>query len=131
MKILIVEDDQMSMKLMQHLLNSFGDVDIATNGQEALDTFNKALKEDKPYDLVCLDIMMPEMDGQTVLKEMRILEDNFGIHSDSGAKIFMTTALWDTDNIVKAFEEQCDAYLIKPIDHAKIEKQLQEVGLIE
>ncbi|MCA1987263.1 MAG: response regulator, partial [Desulfovibrio sp.] len=64
MRVLIVEDDFTSRKLMQTILSPYGDCDVAVNGREAVEAFQNALNSAKPYDLVCMDIMMPEMDGQ-------------------------------------------------------------------
>ena len=74
MKALIVEDDFTSRLLLQGLLQPFGVCHVCINGKEAVEAFKIALDQKEPYDLVCLDIMMPEMDGQTALKEIRAIE---------------------------------------------------------
>ena len=61
MKILIAEDDPATQKLMQRYLASHGTCTLAVNGQEAVDAFMEALNQKKPFDLLCLDIMMPLM----------------------------------------------------------------------
>jgi len=129
MKILIVEDDFTSRKLLHKLLLPFGDADLAVNGREALNAFRVALEEGAPYALVCLDIMLPELDGQAVLKELRALEAQRGLTGLDGCKVIMTTALNDGKNIMQAFKSQCEGYLIKPIDRQKLLDQLQELGL--
>lgn len=130
MKILIVEDEYISRQIMQDLLARYGDCDTAVTGAEAVEAFEIALKEGKKYDLVCLDIMLPEMDGQTVLNRIRNIEENFGIRGLQGTKIIMTTALNDFKNINKAFVSQCEAYLVKPIDPIKLKNTIKELGLI-
>jgi two-component system chemotaxis response regulator CheY len=110
-------------------LSPYADCDIAVDGAEALEAFTIATKEGQPYDLILLDIMMPEMDGQTVLKEIRRTEEEFSIHGSSGVKIIMTTALDDRRNIIEAFKSQCEAYLIKPIDKARLLAEIQSLGL--
>ena len=92
MKILIVEDDFISRKLMQKFLDPYGETDVAVNGEEALDAFQMAWKEDSPYDLICLDIMMPQKDGQEVLRTIRAIETGKGLEGEKSAKILMTTA---------------------------------------
>ena len=63
MKALVVEDDFTSRLIMQEMLLGYGSVHIAVNGREALDAFMVAFEKGAPYDLICLDIMMPELDG--------------------------------------------------------------------
>ena len=131
MRALVVEDDFRSRKLLQRLLAPYGECDISVNGKEALKAFRLAVGDDQRYDLVCLDIMMPEMDGHTVLEEIRKMEKADGILGLDGVKIIMTTALSDAKSIMRAFKSQCEAYLIKPIDKEKLLKQLQTLGLLE
>jgi len=130
MRALIVEDDFTSRLLLQKLLAPYGESHVAVNGREALEAFQTARQNQQPYDLICLDIMMPEMDGQTVLKEVRSLEEAAGIQPGCGVKILMTTALKDPQNVMTAFRELCDGYLVKPIDKAKLLKYFKEQGLI-
>jgi two-component system chemotaxis response regulator CheY len=128
-KTLIVEDDFTSRLLMQELLRSYGSSHIAVNGEEAIDAVRSALDSGEPYDLICLDIMMPEMDGHAALREIRTLEASRGITSTHGAKIIMTTAVDDAQNIMRAFYELCDAYIFKPIEKAKLLHELENIGL--
>jgi len=130
MKTLIVEDDFTSRLLLQEILKSYGQTHIAVNGIEAVEAMKLALSDNEPYDLICLDIMMPQLDGQGALKQMRQLEEENGIFSSDGAKIIMTTALDDLTNVKNAFESLCDGYLVKPIDKAKLMKKINEFGLI-
>jgi two-component system chemotaxis response regulator CheY len=131
MRALIAEDDFTSRLMLQKLLAPFGESHVAINGKEALEAFRAAKQKRRPYDLICLDIMMPEMDGQAVLKEIRAIEEGTGIRPGRGVKILMTTALKDPKNVMSAFRELCDGYLVKPIDKAKLIKYLQELGLVE
>lgn len=131
MRILIVEDDFVSRRLLLTILSKYGQCDIAVNGTEAIEAFKLSLDEGKRYDLICLDIMMPEKDGHQVLKEIRDIEKSFGILGLDGVKVIMTTALADTKNIVDAFREQCEAYMVKPIEKNKLMNKIEELGLIE
>jgi two-component system chemotaxis response regulator CheY len=130
MKALIVEDDFTSRILLQGILQPHGVCHVCVNGREAVQAFRTAIESKEPYDLVCLDIMMPEMDGQTALKEMRTLEAAAGIGGSGTAKVIMTTALDDKKNILGAFREQCDIYLVKPIDKEKLLESLRALNLI-
>lgn len=131
MKSLIVEDDFASRLLMQNFLLPFGGSHVAIHGREAVDAFKAALEEGEPYQLVTLDIMMPEMDGQTVLRNVRALEAQHGIQLGDGAKVIMTTALSDIENKVEAMHESADGYLVKPIDRAKLLTMLRSLGAID
>ncbi len=130
MRALIAEDDFTSRLLMQKLLAPYGESHVAINGREALGAFKAARMNRRPYDLICLDIMMPEMDGQTVLREIRVIEEGARIRHNRRVKILMTTALKDAKSVMTAFRELCDGYLVKPIDKAKLLKYLAELGLI-
>lgn len=130
MKILIVEDDFTSRLLLQKILSSYGECHIAVNGKEAMDAFGLALSEGHPYHLICLDIMMPEMDGMEVLSTIRSMEEENGVNSSAGVKIIMTTALGDPKNVVGAFKSLCDAYLVKPVNKSKLLDYLRSFGLI-
>ena len=131
MRTLIVEDDFTSRLLLQELLRSHGPSHIAVNGQEAVQAVRLALEANEPYDLICLDIMMPKLDGHAALKLIRALEEANGTWSSHGAKIVMTTALGDMKNVNSAFGSLCDAYLVKPIDKPKLLETLRRLALIK
>ncbi len=130
MKTLIAEDDFTSRTILQKYLKDYGTLHVAANGTEAVEAVRLALDDEKPYDLVCLDIMMPEMDGHTALKEIRSMEKAKGIISSKGAKIVMTTALDDLKNVTAAYDKLCDVYLTKPIKKATLLQELQKLELI-
>jgi len=130
MKILIVEDDFISRKVMLLCMSEFGECDIAVDGVEAIAAVKHALDDEKPYDLICLDIMMPNMNGQEALKELRSLEAERGVMLGHGAKVVMTTALSDHTSIISAFKGDCDSYLIKPVHKQDIIAKLTELELI-
>lgn len=130
MKTLIVEDDSTSRLLLRGLLKSHGPCDIAANGKEAVEAVHMALAAGEPYDLICLDIMMPEMDGQEALRQIRDQEEARGIFFPDGASIVMTTALDDMANVGDAFYGLCDAYLTKPIQKIPLMTELRKLNLI-
>lgn len=130
MKVLVVEDDFVSRRLVQMILTPYGQCDISVNGREAVEAVKMALQEGEPYSLVCLDIMMPEMDGHEVLIKIRDMEKKYGINGLEGTKVIMTTALGDFKNVKQAFIEQCEAYLVKPIDKKKLMEKITGFGLI-
>jgi two-component system, chemotaxis family, chemotaxis protein CheY len=131
MKSLIVEDEFTSRLLIQKLLGQFGECHMAVNGLEAVTAFADALHSDEPYTLICLDIIMPEMDGYRVLKEIRTIEEQNGIMIGDGVKIIMTTVLGDMNSKLTALNETCDAYMVKPLDGNKMLEILRSFRLIE
>ena len=128
MKCLIVEDDLSALRLMQRYLADYAHCDTAMDGEQALTAFRQAVQEKRPYELVCLDIMLPRMDGHTVLQAMRQIETECGING--GAKVIMTTALRDLSSVSDAFSEGCEVYLVKPVERGKLLKELEGLGLI-
>jgi two-component system chemotaxis response regulator CheY len=99
MKTLIVEDDFTSRLLIQKILTPFGECHLATNGEEAVQAFmNSKTQNTPPYDLICLDIMMPGMDGQTALGKIREIEKELGIEPGKGAKIEQVSDILDADH---------------------------------
>ncbi len=130
MKTLIVEDDFTSRLFMQTFLSRYGECHIAVNGKEAVEAFRIAIDHGLPYDLICMDIMMPEMDGQEAVKQVRALEETRGVLSNHGVKIVMTTAVTDLKEVMQSFRELCDGYLFKPIDTAKLMSELKSFQLV-
>jgi len=130
MRTLIVEDDFTSRLLLQSILSRYGDCHIAVNGREAVEAHRAACRRGTRYDLVCMDIMMPGMDGQAAVREIRALEEEGGTLSSAGVKIIMITALDDVKSVVESFRLLCDAYLFKPVDSAKLLALLREFHLI-
>jgi two-component system chemotaxis response regulator CheY len=107
-----------------------GECDIAADGAEALETFRRADEEGKRCEIVCPDVMMPAMNAQTVVKEIRRMEEAEWFRGPDGVKIIMTTALSDPKNILQTFKSQCEAHLVKPIAKKKILEQIRLLGLL-
>ncbi len=131
MKSLIVEDDYITAQVMKEILSAFGECDAAEDGKQALDLFSESHVDGFPYDVIFLDIMMPELDGQETLAKMREIEKEFGILGLDGVKVVMTTALDDFENIKKAFKNQCEGYIVKPVEKDKVVKKLIDLGFLE
>jgi two-component system chemotaxis response regulator CheY len=130
MKILLAEDDFVTRKFMSNFLSKYGECDVTVDGMEAVDAFMMALEDDEPYDLVCLDIMMPVMDGYQALQGIRNLEKEREIPEEKAVKVIMATALNDEKNVNMAFELGCTVYSGKPIDQERFEQALKKLGLI-
>ncbi len=103
---------------------------MTDGGAAALDMFREAHDDGEPFDLVCLDIHVPEMDGHAVLRGIRDFEDVLGLQGAGGAKVIMVTALRDEQNVLGAFRTGCEGYVVKPVDRAKTHAQLDELGFV-
>ena len=78
MRLLIADDDFVSRNLLHVILLPYGRCDFAGDGMEALAAIQAAWEEKRPYDLIILDIGMPELDGLETLKQLRALEEQRG-----------------------------------------------------
>lgn len=129
MKILIVDDDFICRKMLSRILDNYGEVDIASDGDEALLAVELALSEEDPYDLICLDLCMPKLPGLEALTKIREIEEKNEIRVGNGAKIIITTSLKDTTSLMTAFRSGCESYLIKPLSKSKIISELVKLKL--
>lgn len=131
LRILLAEDDFACRLLLQTFLARYGECHIAVNGKEAVEAFRISMEQEQPYDMICMDIMMPEMDGREAVRRIRAIEEDHGILSTSGAKVIMTTTVEDVKEVILCFQELCDAYLMKPIDLAELVGQMKRYQLIQ
>ena len=129
MKILVAEDDASSRILLEKFLASYGECHIALNGKEAVDTARRARQDRKSFDLICMDLGMPEMSGLEAIREIRRQEATSGSYKT--AKIVVTTSHSDLEDITAALQGGCNAYLVKPIETAKLLETIKKLGLIE
>jgi two-component system response regulator VanR len=112
--ILVVEDDFNIQELIVEFLSSQGySVDYANDGVEGIQKFKQG-----NYDLVILDVMMPNLDGHSVCKMIR---------KTSSVPIIFLTALDDESDQVKGFELECDDYITKPFSFKLLVKRVEAV----
>lgn len=129
MKILIAEDDYVNRRFLFKFFSQYGDCDMVVNGEEAVTAFMFSLEEDEPYDLICLDIMMPKLDGLKALKMISSIEKDNKINQDKLSKKFVITALDNVKDVEKAFELGCEVYVTKPINTAKLIEVMTKLKL--
>lgn len=130
MRSLVIEDDPTSRLFLQRFLERYGEVVVAGDGQAGLYQFYEGLEHNQPFELVCLDLSMPNMDGMKALTLMRQAEDQRGIYGDVGARIVVVTSSTESKTILQSFRAGCAAFLSKPFDVGKLKKQLKDFGLI-
>ena len=131
MKILVVDDELVSRKKMNLIMNSLGECVAVDCGDDAITAFEQALANQSLFDLINLDIFMPEMDGKEVLKRIRQIESERGIPGDKRVKVFMVTIHSDKDTILECLKAGCDDFIIKPFDKSTILKKLVKHGLMD
>lgn len=128
MRILIVDDDAINSRILYEIVTSYGTCDIAEDGKKAILYVKEAWRESKPYDLVLLDIMMPEIDGQEVLKEIRDFEKRKKVPFKKETKVIMVTALSHPKDVFKAFfKGGTTDYIVKPVDKNKLLKMIDHM----
>lgn len=131
MRALIVEDDFYCRTMLHDMLKPLADCDIAVNGEEAIFAFRTAHRSGNPYDLVLMDIVMPEMDGHQALREIRAIEKELDVDPVNEVKIVVTTVLDDQKETHDAFFlGGATSYLVKPLEEEALLRELTSLGLI-
>jgi two-component system chemotaxis response regulator CheY len=127
MKILIVDDEITNCTILEKILTPYGECRSVMNGEDAISAFEEACStEESRYSLICLDIMMPGMDGHEVLQKIRSVEGT--LPEEQRCKIMMITALGDLVNVTEAFRKECDSYLVKPFNTAQVKERMEKMG---
>lgn len=129
LSVLIVEDDFASRKALQLFLSGHGECMVVVNGKEAVEAFEDALDTGRPFDLICMDIVMPEMDGHETLKRIRQIESERRIFGHDGVKVIMTSTNDGSGDIFGAFREGCEAYIVKPVLKDRLFDEIEKLGL--
>ena len=130
-RFLIVDDEEHCRKLLSAFLEPYGQCDYAHNGHEAVTAVRLAIEDEEPYDAICLDIMMPDMDGHHALPAIRRMEERHGIFGSDGAKVIMVTALRDSLHCIQSFREGCESYVTKPVSESAVLERMHELGVIK
>lgn len=131
MKFLIVDDDFISRTKMQAILEEFGECEVAENGEEALRVFNAAHTSDSPFNMMTLDISMPDMNGDEVLQRIRETEARDNTTEDDKIKIIMVTSHADKGSIVTCLQAGCTDYIVKPFTMETLKKKIDDIKLNE
>ena len=130
MKILVVDDEYTSLMILNHLLKPYGECNSATNGKQAFTMFKKAYEESKPYDLITLDLEMPEMRGDNVAKSIRLWERVNQSIVRKAVKMFIVTSKDDKLSKFLARQKGCDGFLVKPISKESISDALENFNIL-
>ncbi len=131
MRILVVDDDFVSRKKMEVIMQNFGECDSVKNGEEAVTTFRKAHESNAPYDVISLDISMPDIDGFTVLSRIRDIENSFSVDSNNKAKVIMVTSKSDKDTVMASISTGCNDYIVKPFNWKIVFNKLVKLKVLK
>lgn len=130
MNILIVDDNEGARRLLQIYLAGYGTLTTANNGFEAVEVFSHAVETNKRFDLVCLDNAMPRMNGIDTLKKMREIERTHKVSRSDQASIFIISAIDESSEIEKAYENGGNAYIVRPHSKSKLIEEMHHAGLL-
>ncbi len=129
-KCLVVDDDELGRELLALYLDGIAACDMAENGIQAVDMFRCAFESGHPYDLIILDIVMPEMDGHSAAIEIRQVEKDWGVAIGSGTNIIVLSSLHTPNDIIQAYvAARSVAHLVKPVKPEKLLKTLIKLGI--
>ena len=127
-RILVVEDDETSRLLLCTVLSNFGTCEIVSDGQLALQAYHAALDEGRPFDLICLDIKLPGMDGGRVLKYLRRHEAV--TKPTTAVKVVVISGVRASEQVLDMYRLGCQGYLMKPIKVENLLTRLSELEVI-
>ena len=131
LRCLIVEDDELSRELLALQMEPFASCDLAVDGRAGVDAFVAAHQAGTPYQLILLDIVMPEMDGLEAAKAIRSYEEKHGISIENGVNIVVLSSLSTPQDVIQAYvAAQSAAHLVKPVQPEKLLKTLRKLELI-
>jgi two-component system chemotaxis response regulator CheY len=127
MRILIVDDDFAIRKVLSVWLSSIGECQVAANGNEGMNIFEKSFEIGENFDLIFMDVMMPGKNGLETLKEIRAFEADKKIDQETRTKVVMLTAAANPRSIMGAHQHNCEAYLIKPVEKEDLFKEIKKL----
>ncbi len=134
LRILIVEDDFTSRQLLVAALSRYGDCHIAKDGLEAVQAVIESyeMNPTAPYDLICMDVQMPNMDGTVASKTIREIERGKDIEGTEFESIIIMISCVEDPRVIMKACYKCGAnhYFVKPLDLNQMTRQMQKLGLI-
>lgn len=131
-RYLVIEDDALSRKVLESFFSKFAHCDTAENGATGYGLFEKAVMEGKPYDLICTDIIMPELNGHDLIKKIRNREQSLPIHGYMRTTIFVISASNCSKDMENALlDSDCDDYIVKPFRQEMLKAMLEKYNLLD
>ncbi len=131
LKALVIDDDIVCRNRLKMLLSEFFDCTFACDGKKGLSIYEQSQDEQDPFDLITLDINMPEMNGHETLEAIRNVERQHGIGGLDVVKVIMTTSESSSKHVFAAFREGCEAYVVKTEMGEKLLDAVVQLGLLK
>ena len=130
MKTLIIDDYELDRVALELILEDHAECTLVEGGKDAVQAFADAWKAKEPFDLICLDLQMPEMDGFEVLTLLRKMEKEMNLDEDEQSTIIVVSGQTDRASKVRCDELGCDSFLLKPLNKGSILLRLKLLGLM-
>ncbi|MGD9042528.1 MAG: response regulator [Desulfobacterales bacterium] len=130
MRILVVDDDAPNRKLLTDIASKMGECEGAEGGQEALSAFKKAWEDWRPFNLIFLDVLMPDLDGREVLLKIREIEKEKKVSEQHQVRVIMVTGVSEEETVLDCLRNGCDEFIVKPIDILLVLEKMKKLGLM-
>lgn len=130
-RFLIVDDDELSRKILADYMSEFAECVTAPDGTVGYELFEKAILDGRPFDLICSDVLMPEVSGHEMVCRIRAREESLPIAGYIRTRIFMISASGSPKDMSEAIlDNNCDDYIVKPFQRATLKTMLRKYDLI-
>ncbi len=131
MKVLIIDDEKISRKVLLKQMEGIGDCTAVSDSQKGFALVMKSLREKQPYELITMDVSMPNMSGPQLLSQIRKKEKSMKIKKADRIKIIMVTSRMNISTIKECIGLGCDGYLSKPVNKYQLLGNLEQMGFAD
>lgn len=129
MRVLVVEDDPSIRDMLEKFLAPVARCDLAEDGYAGIIAVEQALDRGEPYDLVCLDLVMPNMDGWEALRRIRAMEQHRARIPQ--VRVLILTARDSSQNMRRflSTSSTSEGFLLKPFRKSELFEAIRSLGL--
>ncbi len=131
LRALIVEDVFLLRRMLERIISPYCDIVSTDNGEAAFEKYSESFFDGMPFDVICLDIYMPRMDGLETLQNIRTFEEEIKLKQEDKVKIIMITSLSNHNNVDKALKLGANNYITKPFAKEDVLATMKKLGLID